>query len=90
MVVTGGSFREIGWYCVDWVSIYLCGKRRWVEGPALQKSRRSHCSVGVGDRLYVMGGTMDEGLVADVEVSNFFKSIILGILVWSYYYYRTV
>ncbi|XP_063057152.1 kelch-like protein 24 [Engraulis encrasicolus] len=68
VVVTGGSFREIGWYCVDWVSIYLCGKRRWVEGPALQKSRRSHCSVGVGDRLYVMGGTMDEGLVADVEV----------------------
>lgn len=68
MIITGGYFREIGWYSVDWVQIYQCGNQRWVDGPALQKSRHSHCSVGLGDRLYVLGGSMDEAVVDDVEV----------------------
>lgn len=76
MVVTGGYFREIGWYSVDWVQMYQCVNQRWVEGPALQKSRHSHCSVGVDDRLYVLGGSMDEGLVDDVEV------LVLGSDAW--------
>ena len=76
MVVTGCYFREIGWYCVDWVQMYQCRNKRWVDGPALQKSRRSHCSVGVGNRLYVMGGSMDEGVVDDMEV------LLLGSDAW--------
>ncbi|KAM9385813.1 kelch-like protein 23 [Pholidichthys leucotaenia] len=67
IIVTGGYFRDILWFSVDWVKIYECGNQRWVDGPALQKSRHSHCSIGVDSVLYVIGGSMDEGLVADVE-----------------------
>ncbi|KAM6962554.1 kelch-like protein 23 [Aplochiton taeniatus] len=68
IVVTGGNFRdEVVWYSVDWVRMYQCGNTRWVDGPALQKSRHSHCSVGLGSELYVLGGSMDQGPVADVE-----------------------
>ncbi|KAG7257003.1 hypothetical protein CRUP_032955 [Coryphaenoides rupestris] len=67
VVVTGGYFRDVLWFSVDWVSIYECGNQRWVSGPALQKSRHSHCSVGLDSAVYVLGGSMDEGLVADVE-----------------------
>ncbi|KAF3690894.1 Kelch-like protein 23 [Channa argus] len=65
--VTGGYFREVLWFSVDWVRIYECGNQRWLDGPALQKSRHSHCSIGLDSVLYVMGGSMDEGLLADVE-----------------------
>uniref|UniRef100_A0A8C3AYU6 BTB domain-containing protein n=1 Tax=Cyclopterus lumpus TaxID=8103 RepID=A0A8C3AYU6_CYCLU len=47
--------------------IYECGNQRWVDGPALQISRHSHCSIGLDSSLYVLGGSMDEGLVANVE-----------------------
>ncbi|CAG08032.1 unnamed protein product [Tetraodon nigroviridis] len=67
VVVTGGYFRDVLWFSVDWVKIYECQTRRWVDGPALQKSRHSHCSVGLDSALYVLGGSTDEGLVADVE-----------------------
>lgn len=67
MVVTGGYFRDVLWFSVDWVRMYECGSQRWFDGPALQKSRHSHCSVGLDSVLYVLGGSMDEGLVADVE-----------------------
>lgn len=67
MVVTGGYFRDVLWFSVDWVRIYECRNRHWVDGPPLQKSRHSHCSVGLDSVLYVLGGSMDEGLVADVE-----------------------
>ncbi|XP_024281097.1 kelch-like protein 23 [Oncorhynchus tshawytscha] len=77
IVVTGGNFRdEIFWYSVDWVRIFQCGNKRWVDGPPLQKSRHSHCSVGLGQELYVLGGTMDEGPVAHVE------KLPLGAQVW--------
>ncbi|XP_041648188.1 kelch-like protein 23 [Cheilinus undulatus] len=67
VVVTGGYFRDILWFSVDWVRIYECGNQRWLDGPALLKSRHSHCSIGLDSVLYVLGGSMDEGLVADVE-----------------------
>lgn len=67
VVVTGGYFRDVLWFSVDWVKIYDCQKRRWGDGPALQKSRHSHCSVGLDSALYVLGGSMDEGVVAYVE-----------------------
>ncbi|XP_029987955.1 kelch-like protein 23 [Sphaeramia orbicularis] len=67
VVVTGGYFRDVLWFSVDWVMMYECGNQRWVDGPALQKSRHSHCSAGLDSVLYVLGGSMDEGLVADVE-----------------------
>ncbi|KAM9831419.1 LOW QUALITY PROTEIN: kelch-like protein 23 [Neosynchiropus ocellatus] len=67
VVVTGGYFRDVLWFSVDWVRRYDCRSQRWVDGPALLKSRHSHCSIGLGSHLYVMGGSMDEGLVADVE-----------------------
>lgn len=67
VVVTGGYFRDILWYSVDWVRIYQCVNERWVDGPAMQKSRHSHCSAGLGSQLFVLGGSMDEGPVADVE-----------------------
>nr|XP_046247467.1 kelch-like protein 23 [Scatophagus argus] len=67
VVVTGGYFRDVLWFSVDWVKIYECGNQRWVDGPALRKSRHSHCSIGLDTVLYVLGGSMDEGLVADVE-----------------------
>ncbi|XP_017576235.1 kelch-like protein 24 [Pygocentrus nattereri] len=67
VVVTGGYFREVLWYSVDWVRIYQCGSERWVDGPALQKSRHSHCSIGLDFQLFVLGGSTDERPVADVE-----------------------
>ncbi|KAE8294152.1 Kelch-like protein 25 Ectoderm-neural cortex protein 2 [Larimichthys crocea] len=67
VVVTGGYFRDVLWFSVDWVRIFECGNKRWVDGPALLKSRHSHCSIGLDSVLYVLGGSMDEGLVADVE-----------------------
>ncbi|XP_076009628.1 kelch-like protein 23 [Genypterus blacodes] len=67
VVVTGGNFRDVFWFSVDWVRIYECGNQRWVDGPALQKSRHSHCSIALDSALYVLGGSMDEGLVVDVE-----------------------
>ncbi|XP_070817791.1 kelch-like protein 23 [Chaetodon trifascialis] len=67
VIVTGGYFRDVLWFSVDWVRIYECGNQRWLDGPALQKSRHSHCSIGLDSALYVLGGSMDEGLVADVE-----------------------
>lgn len=68
MVVTGGYFRdEVVWYSVDWVLVFRCSSGTWVDGPTLQKSRHSHCSVGLGDEVFVLGGSMDEGLVPDVE-----------------------
>ncbi|XP_072516990.1 kelch-like protein 23 [Salminus brasiliensis] len=67
VVVTGGYFRDVLWFSVDWVRIYQCGNNRWVDGPALQKSRHSHCSIGLDLQLFVLGGSMDEGLVDDVE-----------------------
>ncbi|XP_007246249.3 kelch-like protein 24 [Astyanax mexicanus] len=67
VVVTGGYFRDVLWFSVDWVRIYQCGNERWVDGPALQKSRHSHCSIGLHFQLFVLGGSMDEGPVADVE-----------------------
>ncbi|XP_051232915.1 kelch-like protein 23 [Dicentrarchus labrax] len=67
VVVTGGHFRDVLWFSVDWVRTYECGNQRWVDGPALQKSRHSHCSIGLDSVLYVLGGSMDEGLVDDVE-----------------------
>lgn len=76
MVVTGGYFREVLWYSVDWVRIYQCGSERWVDGPALQKSRHSHCSIGLDFQLFVLGGSMDEGPVADVE------RLVLGADAW--------
>ncbi|KAM6938586.1 kelch-like protein 23 [Lycodopsis pacificus] len=67
VVVTGGHFRDVLWFCADWVRIYECGNQRWVDGPALKMSRHSHCSIGLDSSLYVLGGCTDEGLVADVE-----------------------
>lgn len=67
LFVTGGYFRDVLWFSVDWVRIYECGNQRWVDGPALHKSRHSHCSIGLDSILFVLGGSMDEGLVADVE-----------------------
>ncbi|XP_056613940.1 kelch-like protein 23 [Triplophysa dalaica] len=67
IVVTGGYFRDILWYSVDWVNIYQCGTERWVDGPALCKSRHSHCSASIQLQLFVFGGSVDEGPVADVE-----------------------
>ncbi|KAK1805881.1 hypothetical protein P4O66_012941 [Electrophorus voltai] len=67
VLVTGGYFRDVLWYSVDWVRIYQCSSERWVDGPALQKSRHSHCSVGLTLQVFVMGGSMDEGPVATVE-----------------------
>lgn len=67
VVVTGGYFRDVLWFSVDWVRIYECGNQRWVDGPTLQRSRHSHCSTALDSALYVLGGSMDEGLVDNVE-----------------------
>lgn len=67
MIVTGGYFRDVLWFSVDWVRIYDCQRQRWEDGPPLLKSRHSHCSIGLDSALYVFGGSMDEGLVPDVE-----------------------
>ncbi|KAK7126407.1 hypothetical protein R3I94_017780 [Phoxinus phoxinus] len=76
IVVTGGYFRDVLWYNVDWVSIYQCANERWVDGPAMQKSRHSHCSAALEVKLFVFGGSMDEGPVADVE------RLVLGAEEW--------
>ncbi|CAM4661828.1 hypothetical protein PO909_027712 [Leuciscus waleckii] len=76
IVVTGGYFRDVLWYNVDWVSIYQCANERWVDGPAMQKSRHSHCSAALEFKLFVFGGSMDEGPVADVE------RLVLGAEEW--------
>lgn len=66
--MTGGYFRdEFVWYSVDWVLIYNCLDNSWLEGPAMKKSRNSHCAVGVGLYLYVLGGSTDEGIIPAVE-----------------------
>ena len=66
--MTGGYFRdEFVWYSVDWVLIYNCLSNSWLEGPAMKKSRNSHCAVGAGLYLYVLGGSTDEGIIATVE-----------------------
>ncbi|XP_010005563.1 PREDICTED: kelch-like protein 23 [Chaetura pelagica] len=68
LFVTGGYFRdEFVWYSVDWVLIYSCLDNRWLEGPAMKKSRNSHCAVGAGLYLYVLGGSTDEGIIPAVE-----------------------
>ncbi|XP_068030334.1 U6 snRNA-associated Sm-like protein LSm7 isoform X2 [Anomalospiza imberbis] len=68
LFVTGGYFRdEFVWYSVDWVLIYNCLDNCWLEGPAMKKSRNSHCAVGVGLYLYVLGGSTDEGIIPAVE-----------------------
>ncbi|XP_067872545.1 kelch-like protein 23 [Heterodontus francisci] len=66
--VTGGYFRdEVVWYCVDWVLIYNDCENSWMEGPAMKQSRNWHCAVGVGMYLYVLGGSTDAAVIADVE-----------------------
>ncbi|XP_051894033.1 kelch-like protein 23 [Pristis pectinata] len=66
--VTGGYFRdEIVWYCVDWVLMYNYCENSWMEGPSLKQSRNWHCAVGAGKYLYVLGGSTDEAVIADVE-----------------------
>ncbi|XP_073700110.1 kelch-like protein 23 [Garra rufa] len=77
IVVTGGYFRDVLWYSVDWVSIYEHGNQQWVDGPAMQKSRHSHCSAALEFQLFVFGGSMDEGPVADVE------RLVLGTEEWN-------
>ncbi|XP_077188469.1 kelch-like protein 23 [Paroedura picta] len=68
LFVTGGYFREeFVWYTVDWVLIYNSWDNSWLEGPAMKKARNSHCAVGVGFHLYVMGGSTEEGIIPDVE-----------------------
>ncbi|KAL3047813.1 hypothetical protein OYC64_021892 [Pagothenia borchgrevinki] len=67
VVVTGGHFRDVLWFCVDWVRMFDCGNQVWVEGPVLQTARHSHCSAGLDSVLYVLGGSVDEGLLGDVE-----------------------
>ncbi|NXX43742.1 KLH23 protein, partial [Tricholaema leucomelas] len=68
LFVTGGSFREqFEWFSVDWVLIYSCLEDSWQQGPAMKLSRHSHCAVGAGLYLYVLGGSTDEGPVPAVE-----------------------
>ncbi|XP_035269338.1 U6 snRNA-associated Sm-like protein LSm7 isoform X4 [Anguilla rostrata] len=68
VVVTGGHFLdEVVWYSVDWVRVFQSARGNWVDGPSMQKSRHNHCSVGLGYELFVLGGSMDEGPIADVE-----------------------
>ncbi|MBN3308842.1 KLH25 protein, partial [Amia calva] len=68
VVVTGGYFLdEWVWYSVDWVRVFRCAESRWLDGPPMLKSRHSHCAVGLEGELFVLGGSMDTGPVADVE-----------------------
>ncbi|XP_075467770.1 kelch-like protein 23 [Ascaphus truei] len=68
VIVTGGYFRgDFVWYSVDWVLIYDSLQDSWSDGPPMKMSRNCHCSVGVGLRLYALGGSTDEGVIADVE-----------------------
>ncbi|XP_007441185.1 kelch-like protein 21 isoform X1 [Python bivittatus] len=68
LFVTGGNFREeFFWAPVDWVLIYNSWDDSWQEGPAMKEARNSHCAVGVGFHLYVMGGSAPEGITPSVE-----------------------
>ncbi|XP_066431009.1 kelch-like protein 23 [Eleutherodactylus coqui] len=68
VIVTGGYFRgDFVWYSIDWVLIYDSSKNCWTEGPPMKISRNCHCAVGIGLHLYVIGGSTDEGVIADVE-----------------------
>ncbi|XP_063150553.1 kelch-like protein 21 [Candoia aspera] len=68
LFVTGGNFREeFFWAPVDWVLIYNSWDDSWLEGPAMKVARNSHCAVGVGFHLYVMGGSTPEGITPRVE-----------------------
>lgn len=75
LFVTGGYFRdEFVWYSVDWVLIYNCWDNNWLEGPPMKQSRNSHCAIGAGLHLYVLGGSTDEGIIPDVERLAFMDS----------------
>ncbi|CAI5798692.1 21 isoform X1 [Podarcis lilfordi] len=64
LFVTGGYFREeFSWCSVGWVLIYNSWDDNWLDGPAMKTARHSHCAVGVGFHLYVMGGSTEEGAV---------------------------
>lgn len=52
---------------MDRVWIYNSWDDRWLEGPAMKEARDSHCAVGVGFHLYVMGGSTPEGITPSVE-----------------------
>ncbi|XP_075060732.1 kelch-like protein 23 [Mixophyes fleayi] len=68
VIVTGGYFRgDFVWYSIDWVLIYDSSNNCWTDGPPMKMSRHYHCALGVGLHLYVMGGSTDEGIIADVE-----------------------
>ncbi|KAM3940866.1 kelch-like protein 23 [Leptodactylus fuscus] len=68
VIVTGGYFRgDFVWYSIDWVLIYDSSSNCWRDGPPMKISRNCHCAVGIGLHLYVVGGSTDEGVVADVE-----------------------
>uniref|UniRef100_A0A6J0TUR2 Kelch-like protein 23 n=1 Tax=Pogona vitticeps TaxID=103695 RepID=A0A6J0TUR2_9SAUR len=69
LFVTGGYFREeFFWSTVDSVLIYNSWDNSWLEGPAMKKARNSHCAVGVGFHVYVLGGSTEEGgITPDVE-----------------------
>ncbi|KAM4810091.1 kelch-like protein 23 [Rhinophrynus dorsalis] len=68
VIVTGGYFRgDFVWYSIDWVIIYDSSKNSWTDGPPMKMSRNCHCAVGIGLYLYALGGSTDDGVVADVE-----------------------
>lgn len=68
VIVTGGYFRgDFVWYSIDWVLIYDSSDNCWRDGPPMKISRNCHCAVGIGLHLYVIGGSTDDGVVADVE-----------------------
>ncbi|KAM4049539.1 kelch-like protein 23 [Anomaloglossus baeobatrachus] len=68
VIVTGGYFRgDFVWYSIDWVLIYDSFDNCWRDGPPMKMSRNCHCAVGIGLYLYVIGGSTDEGVIADVE-----------------------
>ncbi|XP_069832769.1 kelch-like protein 23 [Dendropsophus ebraccatus] len=68
VIVTGGYFRgDFVWYNIDWVLIYDTSDNCWRDGPPMKISRSFHCAVGVGLHLYVIGGSTDEGVIANVE-----------------------
>ncbi|XP_063776143.1 kelch-like protein 23 [Pseudophryne corroboree] len=69
VIVTGGYFRgDFVWYSIDCVLIYNSSNNCWTDGPPMKMSRNCHCAVGLGLHLYVMGGSTDEGVIADVEM----------------------
>ncbi|XP_056407935.1 kelch-like protein 23 [Hyla sarda] len=71
VIVTGGYFRgDFVWYSIDWTLIYDTTDNCWRDGPPMKISRNCHCAVGIGLHLYVIGGSTDESVVADVERLN--------------------